>query len=122
MLSFAAALVLLLVSVCCAALGEEAKFVTVQEWLDAKGECGECMLLLKILEEVNPVVAIAGDETGTVNLYSGGGEDLLFVFDPENHSNTGAWIVLANPKYNPYEGTIEMADWTILRLIPPDAL
>ena len=119
-IALAVSAVLLLVSLSCPALGEEAKFVTVQEWLDAKGECGECMLLLKIIEELNPVLAVAGDETGTVNLYAGGEDGLTFVFDPENHGFTGYWIVIANPKYNPYEGTIEMADWTVLRLIPGD--
>ena len=29
-----------------AAAGAEAKFVTIQEWKDAGGACGDCMLLL----------------------------------------------------------------------------
>ena len=57
-----AALVLSIVfaalSLSCAALGEETKFVTIQEWLEAKGACGDCMLLLKIQEVLNPVLAV----------------------------------------------------------------
>ena len=43
-----ASVILVLIIVSCTALSEEARFVTIQEWLDAKGECGDCMLLLKI--------------------------------------------------------------------------
>ena len=42
--------VLMIVVLLCPALSEEVRFVTVQEWLDAKGECGDCMLLLKMPE------------------------------------------------------------------------
>ena len=101
-----------------AALGEEARFVTVAEWLEAKGECGECMLLLRIREVLNPVLAVGEDETGTVNLYSGGEDRILLEFGNDERILDGWWIVIANPRYNEYEGTIEMADWTLLRLIP----
>ena len=67
------ALLLLLTALPCAALADaEPRFVTIREWLDAKGECGDCLLLVKIDEVVNPVLAVAIDETGSVNLYSGG--------------------------------------------------
>ena len=111
-------LALLLVPFSCFAAEEGPRFVTVQEWLDAKGECGDCMLLLKIREVLNPVVAVGEDETGTVALYSGGENDLILVFGDEEGVLTGYWIVIANPRYNLYEGTVEMADWTVLRLIP----
>ncbi len=101
-----------------AALGEEARFVTVAEWLEAKGECGECMLLLRIREVLNPVLAVGEDETGTVNLYSGGEDRILLEFGNGERILDGWWIVIANPRYNEYEGTIEMADWTLLRLMP----
>ena len=58
---------------------EGTKFVTIQEWIDAKGECGDCMLLLRVKTILNPVLAIAEDETGTVNLFSGNGEDSMIV-------------------------------------------
>lgn len=114
-------IVLVLVSLSCAAQAEEGpKFITIQEWLDAKGECGDCMLLLKIQQVINPVVALAADETGTVNLYSGGNDPDSFVafMGGEDGDLDGCILVIANPKYNPYEGTIEMAEWTLLRLLP----
>ncbi len=110
--------VLMIVVLLCPALSEEVRFVTVQEWLDAKGECGDCMLLLKIQEVLNPVVAIGADETGTINLYSGGEDSIIIEFGNEERMLTGYWIVIANPKYNVFEGTIEMANWSLLRLMP----
>ena len=88
--------------------------------MDAKGECGDCMLLLKIRQVINPVVALAADETGTVNLYSGGNDPESFVafMGGENGDLDGCILIIANPKYNPYEGTIEMAEWTLLRILP----
>ena len=119
----AIALILFLASlvVSVAAVSEEGpRFVTIQEWLDAKGECGNCMLALKIVEELNPVVALAADETGTVNLYSGANEESSFVLfmGDETGSKVGYVLVIANPKYNPFEGNIEMAEWTLLRILP----
>ena len=119
--ALALSIVLVLVSLSCFAQAEEGpKFVTIQEWLDAKGECGDCMLLVKIVRILNPVLALAADETGTVNLYSGGNDPESFVafFDEEGRLLDGYVLVIANPKYNPYEGTIEMANWTLLRMIP----
>ena len=119
--TLALSIVLVLVSLSCFAQAEEGpKFVTIQEWLDAKGECGDCMLLVKIVRILNPVLALAADETGTVNLYSGGNDPESFVafFDEEGRLLDGYVLVIANPKYNPYEGTIEMANWTLLRMIP----
>ncbi len=112
--SLAVSIVLVLVSLSCVALGEETKFVTIQEWLDAKGECGDCMLLLKIREVLNPVLAIGVDETSQIPLFSGG----ILEFWTEDMNLNNCWIVISNPKYNEYEGTIEMAEWTLLRFIP----
>ena len=120
-IALALSIVLVLVSLSCIALAEEGpRFVTIQEWLDAKGDCGDCMLLLKVRQVINPVVALAADETGTVNLYSGANDPDSFVaFMGEEEGPLDGWIlVIANPKYNPYEGTIEMAEWTLLRIIP----
>ena len=114
-------IVLVLASLSCFAQAEEGpKFVTIQEWMDAKGECGDCMLLLKVIQVLNPVVALAADETGTVNLFSGANDPDSFVafFDEEKGMLDGYILVSANPKYNPYEGTIEMANWTLLRILP----
>ncbi len=120
-IALALSIVLVLVLLLCVAQAEEyPRFVTIQEWLDAKGECGDCMLVLKIMEELNPVVALAADETGTVNLYSGANEESSFVLfmDDETGSKVGYVLVIANPKYNSFEGNIEMAEWTLLRILP----
>ena len=120
-IALALSIVFVLVSLLCVAQAEESpRFVTVQEWLDAKGECGDCMLVLKIMRELNPVVALAADETGTVNLYSGANEESSFVLfmGDETGSKVGYVLVIANPKYNPFEGNIEMAEWTLLRILP----
>ena len=120
-IALALSIVFVLVSLLCVAQAEESpRFVTVQEWLDAEGECGDCMLVLKIMRELNPVVALAADETGTVNLYSGANEESSFVLfmGDETGSKVGYVLVIANPKYNPFEGNIEMAEWTLLRILP----
>ena len=116
--AFLAILLLLLSLSCFAQESEEFRFVTVQEWLDAKGECGNCLLLLKIQEVLNPVLARCADETGAVNLYSGGKDSILLEFGNEERILNGYWMVIANPRYNLYEDTVEMADWTLLRLMP----
>ena len=120
-IALALSIVIVLASLSCFAQAEEGpKFVTIQEWMDAKGECGDCMLLLKVIQVLNPVVALAADETGTVNLFSGANDPESFVafFDEEKGMLDGYILVIANPKYNPYEGTIEMANWTLLRILP----
>ena len=116
----ALSIVLVLVSLSCIAQAEGPKFVTIQDWLDAKGDCGDCMLLLKIKQVLNPVLALAVDETGEVNLYSGGNEESSFMefWSDEDGLFENYYMVIANPKYNLYEGTIEMAEWTLLRLLP----
>ena len=116
--AFLAILLLLLSLSCFAQESEEFRFVTVQEWLDAKGECGNCLLLLKIQEVLNPVLARCADETGAVNLYSGGKDSILLEFGNEERILNGYWMVIANPRYNLYEDTVEMVDWTLLRLMP----
>ena len=122
---FALALMLaMLCAVCCApAEAEESrpeegpKFVTIREWLDAEGECGDCMVLLRIRQIINPVLAIGEDETGTIDLYSGGEDRIIINFTADDIAE-GDFIVIANPKYNPYEGKIEMADWILKRILP----
>ena len=119
-IALALSIVLVLASFSCITQAEEGpKFVTIQEWLDAKGECGDCMLLLKIKQVLNPVVALAVDETGEVNLFSGANEESSFVefMSEENGNLDGYILVVANPKYNPFEGNVEMAQWTLLRIM-----
>ena len=120
-IALALSIVLVLASLSCTALAEEApKFVTIQEWMDAKGECGNCMLVVKVMQELNPTVALVADETGMVRLFSGANEESSFVefMSQSSGPKTGYILVIANPKYNPYEGNIEMAQWTLLRMMP----
>ena len=114
---------ILLAAVFCTAMAEEAsgpKFVTLREWLAAKGECGDCMLLLKIHDVMVDVLALAGDETDQITMYSGGETEIILNFMNDDHSLKGYWIVIANPEYNEYEGNVEMKNWETLRLIPGD--
>ena len=119
--TLALSIVLVLVSLSCFAQAEEGpKFVTVQEWLDAKGECGDCYMLVQVMQVLNPVLAVVGDETGSVNLYTGGETELLFDFsdhqDAEYYRN---WIfVISNPQYNVFEGTVELKNWKLERFMP----
>ena len=117
-------IVLVFVSLSCFAQAEEEpKFVTIQEWLDAKGECGDCMLLLKVTQILNPVLAVAADDTGTINLFSGNGEDSMIInFMSDDCPQEGAILVIASPRYNEFEGSIEMADWILLRIMKDPAL
>lgn len=118
-ITLALAVVLVLISLSCIAQAEESpRFVTIQEWLDAKGECGDCMLLLKVAQILNPVLAVAVDDTGTINLFSGNGEDSMIInFMSDECPQEGAILVIANPRYNEFEGSIEMADWSLLRVM-----
>ena len=123
-IALALSIVLVLASLSCLAQAEEGpKFVTIQEWLDAKGECGNCMLLLKITQIHNPVLAVGADETGSINLFSGTGEDTMIInFMSDECPPEGAILVIANPRYNVFEGTVEMADWTLLRIMKDPAI
>ena len=99
-IALALSIVLILVSLSCVALAEEApKFVTIQEWLDAKGECGNCMLVLKVIEELNPTVALVADETGSVNLFSGINEESSFVEFMSQETGSKVGCCLSHPHF-----------------------
>ena len=111
--------VLILVSATAVSFADDTRFVTIREWTDARGECGACLLLVRIKAILNPVLAVAEDETGTVNLFSGNGEDSVIVnFMGDEGVTEGCVMVIMDPKWNEYEGTVEMADWTLVRLLP----
>ena len=112
-------LVCMLASATAVSLAEGPRFVTVQEWLEAGGECGDCMLLLKIRTILNPVLAVGEDETGEINLFSGQEDGFIVNFMDESVYYGGYLFVIANPRYNEFEGSVEMADWTVLRTMPP---
>ena len=113
-------LMMALLAVCVSALADEPRFVTINEWKDTRGECGDCYMVIQIREVFSPVLAVAEDETGSVNLYTGGENDLLFDFsdqqDPEYYRH---WIfVISNPQYNVFEGTVELKNWKLERFMP----
>ena len=104
------------------ALADEPHFVTISEWLEAKGECGDCLMLVQLQEILNPVVAVAADETGVVHLWSGGGDERMefnFVRDGSLEYYKGYIFVISNPVYNEFEGNVELANWTLVRFMPP---
>lgn len=123
-ITFALSIVLVFALLSCIAQAEEGpRFVTIREWLDARGECGDCMILVKVMQILNPVLAVAADDTGAVNLFSGNGEDSMIInFMSDECPREGAILVIANPRYNEYEGSIEMADWSLLRVMRDPAL
>ena len=114
---------IVLLAACASALAEGPHFVTINEWLDAKGECGDCYMLVQVLNVLNPVLAVVGDETGSVNLFTGGETELLFDFsDHEDAEYYRNWIfVISNPQYNVFEGTVELKNWTLERFMPCNA-
>ena len=109
-----------LLAACASALADGRKFVTINEWLDAKGECGDCALVVQVREVLGPVLAVVEDETGSVNLYTGGEEDLIFNFGDHNDAEYYRhWIfVISNPEYNVFEGTVELKNWSLERFMP----
>ncbi len=109
-----------LLAACASALADGRKFVTIKEWLDAKGEFGDCALVVQVREVLGPVLAVVEDETGSVNLYTGAEEDLLFNFADHNDAEYYRhWIfVISNPEYNVFEGTVELKNWTLERFMP----
>jgi hypothetical protein len=111
---------IVLLAACASALADGPRFVTVNEWLDTKGECGDCYLVVQVQAVLNPVLAVVADETGSVNLYSGGETDLLFDFsDHEDAAYYRRWIfVISNPEYNEFEGVPELKNWTLERFMP----
>ena len=109
-----------LLAACASTLADGRKFVTIKEWLDAKGECGDCALVVQVREVLGPVLAVVEDETGSVNLFTGAEEDLLFNFADHNDAEYYRhWIfVISNPEYNVFEGTVELKNWTLERFMP----
>lgn len=90
--------------------------VTVGEWLETQGMCGNCTLTVTIKEIINPVLALVGDDSGTVNLFgltvNGEFTDFLTL-----NLQAGDVLVLENPVYNEYDGSIEMAGSVLVERI-----
>lgn len=106
-------LALLLLFAAPLALAEES-FITIAEWLENKG--GEGLIAVLVTEIINPVLASVQDETGSVNLFSvviDGESTDFFTADVQ----AGDILILRNPQYNEYEGSVEMADSVLARHI-----
>ena len=116
----AAVLVIVLIFTFACAFADSPKFVTINEWLDTKGECGDCYMVIQIREVLGPVLAVAADETGSVNLFTGNDEELLFNFgDHQDAEYYKHWIfVISNPEYNVFDGVVELKNWKLERFMP----
>lgn len=99
------------------ALTSLAEDLSVGDWLNSKGECSNCAVTVAVQEIINPVLASVYDETGAVNLYgvTVDGEFTDFIALDLNPNDI---LVLNNPVYNEYEGTVEMADSVLVEHIP----
>lgn len=104
------ALVLCLICVFVQAEGGP-NLLTVQEWLDQKGECGDCFLLAVVTKITTPMQALVCDETAACN---------LFIVVDEAGLREGDIILMHNPGYNEYEGSVEIAFPEIVRHIHLD--
>lgn len=113
------ALVLVFDLSACAGGASDPEFVSVQAWLDAKGECRPCRVKVTVLEIINPVLALVGDDSGTVNLFgvivNGGFENFAVL-----GLQAGEVLVLENPVYNEYDGTVEMANSVLIERLAPE--
>ena len=104
---------LLVFTITIAVTEEIPTIVTVNEWLETKGETTG-LVIVQVQEVINPVLALVADETGYVNLFgvTVNGEMTDFV---TAGITAGDILVLWNPRYNEFEGTVEMADAMLLR-------
>lgn len=104
---------LLVFTITIAVAEEIPTIVTVNEWLETKGETTG-LVIVQVQEVINPVLALVADETGYVNLFgvTVNGEMTDFV---TAGITAGDILVLWNPRYNEFEGSVEMADAILLR-------
>ena len=87
--------------------------VTIQEWIDKKGEGDDFTVTVKVVEFLNPVYARVEDSSGSVLLFGlwEDGEPKTFA---EKEIDLGDTIVVKNPIYNVYEGEVEMKEGTLV--------
>ena len=88
--------------------------VTIQEWLDKKGEGEDFTVTVKLVELVNPYYARVEDSTGSVLLFGlwEDGEPKAFA---EKGIDVGDTIVVKNPLYNIFEDNIEMIEGVLVK-------
>lgn len=104
---------LMLCSVTAAVAEELPAIVTVKEWLETEGAVTG-LVIAQVQEIINPMLAVIADETGRVNLFAVTVNGEITDFFTAGIS-AGDLILLWNPRYNVFEGSVEMADAVLLR-------
>ena len=90
--------------------------ISVQEWLDSKGETESSTMTVTVKTIVNPVLAIVEDEFGTsVNLFGVMVDGEFMEFEKAGISE-GNTIVIRGGKYNEYEGNVEIAEAALVEI------
>ena len=90
--------------------------ISVQEWLDSKGETESSTMTVTVKTIVNPVLAIVEDEFGTsVNLFGVMIDGEFMEFEKAGISE-GNTIVIRDGKYNEYEGDVEIKEATLVEI------
>ena len=90
--------------------------ISVQEWLDSKGETESSTMTVTVKTIVNPVLAIVEDEFGTsVNLFGVMVDGEFMEFEKAGISE-GNTIVIRDGKYNEYEGAVEIKEATLVEI------
>ena len=96
--------------------GTASNEISIQEWLDSKGETESSTMTVTVKTIVNPVLAIVEDEFGTsVNLFGVMVDGEFMEFEKAGISE-GNTIVIRDGKYNEYEGDVEIKEATLVEI------
>ena len=96
--------------------GTASNEISIQEWLDSKGETESSTMTVTVKTIVNPVLAIVEDEFGTsVNLFGVMVDGEFMEFEKAGISQ-GDTIVIRGGKYNEYEGNVEIAEAALVEI------
>ena len=94
----------------CGGDADQTATMTIQEWLDSEGSDQPYTMTVTIKEIENPVWAVVEDESGaSVHLYGVMIDGEVKTFEEAGLAE-GDVIVIADGKYNVYEGTVEIAE------------
>lgn len=96
--------------------GTASNEISIQEWLDNKGETESSTMTVTVKTIVNPVLAIVEDGFGTsVNLFGVMVDGEFMEFEKAGISQ-GDTIVIRGGKYNEYEGNVEIAEAALVEI------
>ena len=96
--------------------GTASNEISIQEWLDSKGETESSTMTVTVKTIVNPVLAIVEDGFGTsVNLFGVMVDGEFMEFEKADISQ-GDTIVIRGGKYNEYEGNVEIAEAALVEI------